>query len=147
MGRKGNERTSRDGRRGDSVPYLDERCVRHGPRRGGDVGGDDAEAEPLERAAQLGNGVPPVAARDAHHQHLIPGARHPHLSNQETRPQPGASVQCKRSRVQAGHRRLAGRRRGVGVRSPAGRARLVACHHYCSFRELAVAAPRTVNFT
>jgi len=89
MGRKGNERTSRDGRRGDSVPYLDERCVRHGPRRGGDVGGGDAEAEPLERAAQLGHGVPSVAARDAHHQHLIPGARHPHLSNQETHPGAG----------------------------------------------------------
>jgi len=98
MGRKGNERTSRDGRRGDSVPYLDERCVRHGPRRGGDVGGDDAEAEPLERAAQLGNGVPPVAARDAHHQHLIPGARHPHLSNQET---PSRGRQCSASAVES----------------------------------------------
>ena len=146
MGRKGNERTSRDGRRGDSVPYLDERCVRHGPRRGGDVGGDDAEAEPLERAAQLGNGVPPVAARDAHHQHLIPGARHPHLSNQET---PSRGRQCSASAVESKPAIAVwpGRRRGVGVRSPAGRARLVACHHYCSFRELAVAAPRTVNFT
>ena len=146
MGRKGNERTSRDGRRGDSVPYLDERCVRHGPRRGGDVGGDDAEAEPLERAAQLGHGVPSVAARDAHHQHLIPGARHPHLSNQET---PSRGRQCSAIAVESKPAIAVwpGRRRGVGVRSPAGRARLVACHHYCSFRELAVAAPRTVNFT
>jgi hypothetical protein len=77
---------------GDSVPYLNERGVRHGPRRGRDVGGDDAEAEPLERAAQLGDGVPPVAARDAHHQHLIPGARHPHLSNQERKPGRGRGI-------------------------------------------------------
>uniref|UniRef100_A0A0A9ATI1 Uncharacterized protein n=1 Tax=Arundo donax TaxID=35708 RepID=A0A0A9ATI1_ARUDO len=59
--------------------HLDERGVRHRSRRRGDVGGDDAEAEALERPAHLGHGVPPVAARHAHHRHLIPRSRHLHL--------------------------------------------------------------------
>lgn len=66
-----------------TVLYLDECGVRHSPRRGGDVGGDDAEAEAVERTANLGDGIPPVGAGDAHHQHLIPRARHPHLSFHE----------------------------------------------------------------
>lgn len=54
--------------------------MRHRPGSGGDVGSDDAEAEAVERPAHLGHGVPPVTARHAHHEHLIPGARYPHLS-------------------------------------------------------------------
>jgi len=69
---------------GEKRRYLDECRVHHGPRRGSDVGGDDAEAKAVKRTADLGDGVPPVGAGDAHHQHLIPGVRHPHLSFQET---------------------------------------------------------------
>jgi hypothetical protein len=84
--------------------------VHHGPRRGGDVGGDDAEAKAVERTADLGDGVPPVGAGDAHHQHLIPRARHPHLSFQETDRGRSISVSPDPDKLTAGRRRP-----GVGV--------------------------------
>jgi hypothetical protein len=60
------------------VCYLHEHGVDDVVADGGEGGRDDAEAEGLERAADLGHGVPAPAEQHADHRH-VPSLRHLHL--------------------------------------------------------------------
>jgi hypothetical protein len=61
--------------------YLDEHGVDDGVAGGGDGRRDDAEAQRLQRPADLGDDVPAPAAPHAHHRHFLPGLRNYHLHN------------------------------------------------------------------